>query len=134
MITTSHYRRSHCAIFLVNLKEEGRLDLAKELYEEYRQQNEQQYSNNVIFIANQFDQGKISIDLDGDTKAWKKAKEFCAANNVEIYEASLAGDGKKATDLVCKYLEAFVKANYASLLDEKRFVHAAKEKSGCALI
>lgn len=134
MITTSHYRRSHCAVFLVNLKEEGRLDLVKELYEEYSNENEHQYTNKVIFVANLFDKSNTSLDSDPNDKTWKKAKEFCASNNIEIYEGNLGKEAGKITDLVWKFLESFVRSNYPALVEEKRFIHQTKEKSSCALI
>ena len=51
-VTLSHLRRCQCAIFLVNINERSSFEIAKYLFEEYRQNWSGVYKNNCLMLAN----------------------------------------------------------------------------------
>lgn len=146
-VTLSHLRRCQCAIFLINLHDRASFDIAKYLFDEYRSNWSGNYTKNCLLLANQaveqsgaaskgliIDQRSIDNHSRQSAESTRsQVEEFCRQNEIEYEEMNVETNPKAAKETVERYLLQFCKANYNSLMQEKK--HLEKDSgSSCNLI
>jgi GTPase involved in cell partitioning and DNA repair len=141
-VTLSHLRRCQCAIFMVNLNEKSSFDIAKYLYEEYRQNWSGLYKHNCLLLANHTESEKrLPSPVSGvyehdriETRGGvNQVSEFCRANNIDYREVNVKNHSVQVTEAINNFLLKFTKENYNTLHAEKKNVEP-DTGSSCSMI
>lgn len=125
------------------MNEKSSFDIAKYLYEEYRQNWSGIYKNNCLLLANQteIDRRQQPSPISGiyehdriETRGGvNQVTEFCRANNIEYREVNIKANSRDATEAINSFLLRFTKDNYNTLHAEKKNVEN-DTGSSCQLI
>lgn len=126
-VTLTHLRRCQCAILVVNMADRSSFDIAKYLYEEYKQHNSTAHRLKVLMLANQgeIDQSKKnqrSLDNSAMISSGgnNPVEAFCRQQSIEYQEVNLKTNPADVKSFVEHYFVRFCKENYDLLKAEKQ--------------
>lgn len=126
-VTLTHLRRCQLAILVVNMADKSSFDIAKYLYEEYKQHNSTAHRLKVLLLANQ---GEVETSKrtgpSGDNSILMSAggnnpvEQFCRQQQIEYQEVNLKTHPTDVKAFIEHYFIRFCKENYDLLKAEKQ--------------